>query len=262
VHLHQQASNFMMATMNNNSNSSDVVIDRASKRRNSSDSSSNEEIQSTSKRARGSVKYDKSESKPPSILSGENRLVIAFEKFGTKGAIPQTFGKSGVLIPDGLLGTHTVYQQKWKFEIYHGEIVDHMERDVCVCITWKVTNLHSGAVYARTETPREARTRRKLGRTIINQIFQEAMRMRAAELELLLENQEMDDIKRSNIKSLVQTLRPGRFTMGPLVFGLQHKTVQEQIGNTIVFDENLIECCNSSSGASPNCEESSASETN
>ena len=53
---------------------------------------------------------------------GEKRLIINFHSYGKIGKTPQTCGRNNYcFIPDGIIGTHTFYDEKWKFEIYHTE---------------------------------------------------------------------------------------------------------------------------------------------
>jgi len=157
-------------------------------------------------------------------LNGERRLIIDFESFGRKGPIPQTFGRGSVMIPDGLCGTHTVYQEPWRFEVRHNPA----EESNIVRITWIVKNLNTGHVYSRTETREEAKTRSALGKTIANQVFREAMNHRAKNLENTMAS-ENNETRRALLQSLIKYLRPTRFTQGPLVFGLQHRIVQDKL---------------------------------
>ena len=163
-----------------------------------------------------------------SNLQGDRRLVIAFESFGTIGSIPQNFGKSGLLIPDGLTGTHTAYQEQWRFEIHHSDL--RVPGTDLVCITWKITNIQSGVTQARTENANEAMARLALGWTISSKLFREAMSERANQLEERLSG-ESNECRIAKIKSLIKVLRPKTFTQGPLIFGLKHRIVQEKIGN-------------------------------
>jgi hypothetical protein len=176
-------------------------------------------------------------SEPSPGLVGERRLVISFEHFGTVTDNPQTFGKNGVLIPDGLRGTHKVYNEYWRFEIVHeSEIIDP-DGLKCKPITWKVTNLNNNVTHSLTETPSEAISRACLGRTITNKVFREALEYRAAELEVAL-NRETSEFRRANLQALIKLLRPKRFSIGPLVFGLQHKIVQDKMKPTSAEQSN------------------------
>ena len=160
-------------------------------------------------------------------IRGERRLIINFESFGRRGEQPQTFGREGnTLIPDGLSGYHTVYQERWRFEVNHCRSND--EQDNITRITWTVQNVNSRAITSRTETRDEALSRMTLGRSITNDVFREAMRKRANELEQVLHS-EPNDTQKANLMSMIKILRPKRFTQGPLVFGLQHQIVQEKM---------------------------------
>jgi hypothetical protein len=157
-------------------------------------------------------------------MVGEHRLRITFESYGAKGKIPQTFGKKGMYIPDGLQGAHTMYNEHWQFETRH----EPENEQGVVCITWIIKNASSGQELAVTETVSEAKKRVSLGHTISNRVFQKAMERRANELEASLAG-ETNECRLSNIHSLVKALRPHSFSEGLLAFGLQHKIVQEKI---------------------------------
>lgn len=163
-------------------------------------------------------------------VPGERRLVINFESFGERGEIPQYYGKTGIIIPNGVVGVHTVYHEKWRFEIRHSNL--HVTPKV-IRLIWRVTNLTTNETTERTETVNEAKARASIGRTITNQLFREAMEQRAIWLERNLETED-NLIRLANVKSLIKVLRPNRFTQGPLVFGLQHKTVQEAMGTIVI----------------------------
>ena len=162
------------------------------------------------------------------IHRGEKRLVILFECLGTKGKHPQTFGKSGAYIPDGICGSHTVYNERWRFEITHSTESFTVEKKVCVCLTWKITNLSTGATTTLTETKDEAILRNSQGQTISNKVFREALEDRARRLEMQLQG-ETNPKRIAHLESLIRGLRPKRFSEGPLVFGLQHKVVQDNL---------------------------------
>ena len=160
-------------------------------------------------------------------LEGERRLIIEFQSFGTKGQLPQTFGRRPVYIPDGLIGKHTAYDEMWKFEIHHTAYLAREDSTVC-CLTWRITNVKSGDTVERTETPDEAEARSTLGWTIASKTFREALHRRANQLEASLA-EETNSTRLANLKSLIRTLRPKTFTQGPLVFGLKHRIVQERL---------------------------------
>lgn len=159
-----------------------------------------------------------------SPIAGENRLKIAFISYGTPGETPQHFGTKGYIIPDGLSGTHEVYHQRWKFEILH-----RRHQQDSVVITWNITNLASGSMISRTETPREARVRETSGHTICNQLLRTALKSRAKELELSLEEFKDNPTRVANTWSLIKVLQPKSCILGLLFFGLLHETVQEKM---------------------------------
>jgi len=159
-------------------------------------------------------------------MIGERRLIIRFENLGRPNKFLQTFGKSGAMIPNGLVGYHTVYQEKWKVEIEYSRLVN--ESTGLVCITWKVTNQQSFFQVTRKETWEEAKSRVFSGRTITNQVFRQALASRIRHLELQLANED-SKMKIANLQSMIKALRPIRFTQGLLVFGLQHRCVQEKL---------------------------------
>jgi hypothetical protein len=169
----------------------------------------------------------KSFNDPVEGSEGERRLVINFERFGTKGQLPQTFGQHTMYIPDGLVGTHTAYEELWRFEIHHTNQRAGIGSSTC-CIRWRLTNIKSGDCVERTETPREAEARLSLGWTIASQIFREALRRRADQLEIILQR-ETNPTRLANLRSVIRALRPKSFTQGPLVFGLKHRIVQEML---------------------------------
>jgi hypothetical protein len=171
---------------------------------------------------------DRGSDKKSGSLRGERRLVIAFDSLGSRGKYPQTFGKSGALIPDGVCGAHTVYNERWKFEITHGKDVFVVDKIQCVCVTWKVTNLMTSAVTSVTETRDEAIIRNTQGQTISNRVFREALEARAKDLERRAK-EETNSKRLAQVEALIRSLRPKRFSEGPLIFGLQHKSVQDRM---------------------------------
>jgi len=170
-------------------------------------------------------------------LRGERRLIINFLRYGTCGAVPQTYGKSHHFVPDGLVGQHVIYHEEWKFSITHG-IPVQFSNQIVVCITWKVVHIKSGVEHSRTETLQEALERAVSGRTITNEIFRNVLEARAKQL---MESAEREDnpCRRASIESLVKVLRPRCFNQGLLVFGLQHKVVQDMITNST---ETRVDC--------------------
>jgi len=164
---------------------------------------------------------------------GERRLAIVFESYGTIGSRPQTIGNRSIYVPNGLVGKFTKYSEDWMFEIHHGDVVmckDNVERLV---ITWIIRNCGSGNAVTATETPKEAMERDKIGRTICNRVFRDAVEQRREEYAsaLALEQAKLDPnlCKVSNLQSLIKTLSCKRFAQGPLVFGLYHSVVQENL---------------------------------
>ena len=157
--------------------------------------------------------------------TGEQRLTIIFDSYGSIGEHPQTFGKYGTYIPTGLKGTHKMYGEIWQFEINHEK--EEIEPGL-VCITYKLTNATSQVTHVRTETEREAKTRKSNGNTILTQFFRTALETRARELEVDL-NGELNQVKRMSLANHIKSLRPKQFLEGPLAFGLLHKVVQDKI---------------------------------
>jgi hypothetical protein len=145
---------------------------------------------------------------------------------GTLGDTPQHFGKKRSRIPDRLIGTHEVYNQKWRFEIHHQP--KNATNDITT-ITWTITNLASGTRISRTETSHEAFLREFKGQTICNQLLRDALDIRARELERDLERFKDKPVKIANIKSCLKSLRPKKCIMGLLFFGLLHQGVQEHL---------------------------------
>ena len=166
------------------------------------------------------------------VKAGERRLNIDFENLGELGKYPQTYGKKGMnVIPNGLCGTHMIYNERWRFEIRHAEAeVFELENGIkCVCIIWIVQNLTSGMVHIAHETKHEAFIRMSVGHTICSRIFRDAFEFRAKQLEEEIENLGGDSrLRITNLKSKIKTLRPRRFSEGTLSFGLQHALVQDR----------------------------------
>lgn len=157
-------------------------------------------------------------------FKGESRLRISFENLGQLGKVVQVSGRYGdTIIPDGLCGTHMLYSQRWRFEITHEQAIDGVIR-----LSWKLTNLESSRVHALTETIDEAISRQERGRTIASKIFQQAVKDRCTELQKDLLT-EVNELRRSNLTSLVRILAPKQLTEGSLVFGLQHQVVQDKM---------------------------------
>lgn len=161
-------------------------------------------------------------------LKGESRLKIQFQSFGSPGRKRQTFGKHGnILIPNGLIGLHTIYSQPWKFEIFH-ELEDEIDGRDAVRITWKITNLISLESNSITESEIEAQIRQNRGRSICTRVFRMAMQKRSFGLSQQL-CKESCELKKANLRSLIKKLTPKQFSEGSLVFGLQHQIVQDKL---------------------------------
>ena len=124
-----------------------------------------------------------------------------------------------------------MYNERWKFEVYHEGEMFERGGFFCVCITWKITNLNSGFMISATETKNEAFSRMSLGRTISSKIFKTAMERRAKELESEL-NEETDPARKLSLQARINTLRPQKFCEGSLSFGLQHGIVQTMMKKT------------------------------
>ena len=162
---------------------------------------------------------------------GEKRMAITFKSYGVIGDMPQRMGNRNLFVPDGVKGTFSKYAEEWEFEVVHSHssvlCEDGKKR---VCVTWTMKHPASGEKIVSSESPREAMTREKLGRTICNKVFRDALEKRKVEYEkLLLEETsrpEPNDSKVSNLEALIETLGNHRFAQGPLVFGLYHRELQ------------------------------------
>jgi len=156
-------------------------------------------------------------------LQGEQRLIIDFESFGTLGKTIQRMGKNGNIVPDGLRGTHTVYHERWRFEINHGSIEDGL-----ICLIWKITNLSTNEVFEMQETKNQARQRSNLGWTISSKVFRVALEAHIRDLSEQI-NSEDNSNRRANLQNLRANLNPKRFNSGLLIFGLHHRIVQQKM---------------------------------
>jgi len=156
--------------------------------------------------------------------NGENRLRIKFESFGKKPSNLQRYGKNGCFIPDGLRGTHEMYDQLWRFEVVYHQ--DHPKG--AVRLIWRITNLASNLRVELMETPQQAARREESGRTICNKVVKMAMNARAQELEHLFMTKSalMNQAERASLENSIRVLRPKLFTVGLLFFGLLHDAVQ------------------------------------
>jgi hypothetical protein len=169
-------------------------------------------------------------SKPnfPVSIRGETRLNVTFLNLGDAGDIPQRFGKNNCGIPNGLSGTHEMYDQRWKFEVKHNR------HDMSILITWKIMNLTSKAVLTVTETPQDAMVREQCGRTICNMVLKTALENRARELETSIAGVHPASTKLASTHNLIRVLRPKRCTVGLLFFGLLHEKVQRNFADQLV----------------------------
>jgi hypothetical protein len=155
--------------------------------------------------------------------TGETRLRINFVNRGVLGEVPQYFGKSGHVVPDGVCGTHEVYDQPWQFEINH----ERQQGTNVVLVVWKITNLTSGTVTVVKETPQQANLREFSGRTICNKVVKLALNNRAKELEASLPT--MTGSRRIAVEGAIKALRPRLCTIGLLFFGLLHENLQAEL---------------------------------
>jgi hypothetical protein len=158
--------------------------------------------------------------------SGELRLRIKFENYGTCGEVKQHFGTRNFIIPDGLSGTTELYHENWRFKVNH-----HCHTDQSVTIEWIIINLSSQITISRQETINECRARETGGITICNQVLKQALDTRAAELEAELQvaEAEHNQTRISSLTGRIAYLRPTRCTMGLLFFGLLHDCVQQHM---------------------------------
>lgn len=167
-------------------------------------------------------------------LNGEQRLMIAFDSFGRLTKNPQKMGRKEGFIPDGVTGTFSMYGETWGFEVRH----DHVERcedgEDRVCICWTITNKVSNRTHSVVETANDAMKRDMRGVSLCNKVFTQAMAIRAQDYEAMYEQEKLlgtpaSNLKMSNYRAKAQSLRPQRFSEGPLLFGLRHKCVQENM---------------------------------
>jgi hypothetical protein len=152
--------------------------------------------------------------------SGESRLRILFASYGKVDHTTPVFGKSRYFIPDGLSGTHEMYDELWRFEIRHEHKLG------TVLITWMITNETSGSITCMTETIQQAKLRETSGRTISNRAVRQALNTRAEEIEASMLSVADEGVKRS-LSNTAMSLRPRLCTVGLLFFGLLHESVQK-----------------------------------
>ena len=167
-------------------------------------------------------------------IVGESRLKIQFISWGEIGRYPQRFGRGGCWIPHGLKGTNEMYDQAWRFEIYHesDRILAEATESSVVPVTYKIINMTSRTVVSLTETPQQALVRDHSGRTITNRVLRMALDQRATEIEASLPALEAESTSKFNhVSNLARLLRPKRCTVGLLFFGLLHEQVQSRMEN-------------------------------
>ena len=155
-------------------------------------------------------------------LGGEKRLNIDFASYGRVDPNDrQTYGKHGWCVPDGLSGSHTMYAQRWRFEVEHRKGAGGS-----TVVVWRVKSAADGSVVAEVcESPQQAQLRQVKGNTLCNVVLRQALDRRAEELERAA-MEETNPVRVANLKSLVRELRPRQCTEGLLFFGLRHECVQ------------------------------------
>ena len=167
--------------------------------------------------------------KHEATLDGERRVAIEFESIGGLGALPQTYGKGALIVPDGVAGKYSAFGQRWKFTISHavGPVTceDGLQR---MCLSWSVTNLNSGKTNSAVETPSDAMKRDRDGKTLCNRVFRDALSLRASALEEELRNTD-DPSVCVDLQSQLRTIQTKRFSEGPLFFGLRHCVLQNEM---------------------------------
>lgn len=170
------------------------------------------------------------------LLKGEKRLIIHFEQFGTIGMIPQPCCRNmKCFVPDGLIGSHKMYGEHWRFKISHTDEY-FIERSCnCVCLLWEITNILTGNTVSHRETRKEALLRIRRGDTVSSRLFRQALELQAQvyETELSSCDPTTESIRFRNLRSKIGLLRPKKFSEGTLVFGLQHAIVQCKIKNPV-----------------------------
>ena len=256
----QESNNLALKTSSSSLHNAEEETERSKKRRNlnqqqqeqqslsnASSRDAEEEDNEDEEEEESNEEVEKSDKKHGPSKPGNKRIRITFESFGTKGKIPQTFGKpkdaAKKFIPDGLRGTHIAYDEAWRFETVHGtqEILSGL-----VKITWSVTNLTTMKCTSLTETPSEALERITSGNTISNKVFRLAMKQRMQDLESDLvalqkakseQTEEMIEFKCANLRTRIRTLSPKHFKQGLLLFGLLHDIVQNTLSQTPTEDK-------------------------
>jgi hypothetical protein len=169
----------------------------------------------------------------PYSWNGEERLHIHFLPCDKSQEIrpTQRLGNKPVLIPDGLSGIFCLYDERWKFHIeYTNHIVipEDKEEDNIVCIRWTMTHVKTNKSVSITETPAEARKRQIRGLSVCNKVMLMAMEAVACEYEAMAEKDNMLLHHMINHRARAKSLRPRRYSEGPLLFGLRHQCVQKR----------------------------------
>jgi hypothetical protein len=170
-------------------------------------------------------------------LGGERRLIIRFTNYGKLRQPIQTCGRSGMKIPDGLCGTHTMYSQPWRFEVNykHDPSMSEDAAKTTVPIEWTIVNLSSNNVVRVQETPFQAWERQTKGKTVCSILLKQALKVRLEELEEALKVAKDEGCKStlqiSNLCDLISRLQPKHCTERLLFFGLRHDCVQQYLSS-------------------------------
>jgi len=208
---------------------------KKSLKRSSSSSSSIRRQQQKGDSPNRSNKARKKYKKDAEGLNGEQRLLIHFGSYGKMTAHPQRIGvREGLgFIPDGIEGSFSMYGEIWDFSVKHEELVKCDDGFDRVCIRWTITNRESGKVTSLVESAADAKRRDLRGISLCNRVFTQAMELRAKDYDELAEtetNSSEPNLEQAAIyRSRAQSLRPHRFSEGPLLFGLRHKSAQDKI---------------------------------
>jgi len=162
---------------------------------------------------------------------GESRLKICFHDYGVidptqKIQYVRFRGRKDAIIPNGVRGSTEIYHEPWTFEMNYSQPQSY-SRPV---IEWSITNMNSGTKTTRLETEIEAINREVHAKTICNKVLKMALDSRASELEMELAqlSPKTQPTKVMNLEGKIRALKPNRLLVGPLFFGLQHRTLQEK----------------------------------
>lgn len=112
-----------------------------------------------------------------------------------------------MIIPDGLCGTHKMFQGYWKFEIKYHDVPEGS-------IEWSIVDLENQDRTGHKESSHQVQVRERSGRTVCNYLVREALKKRCERLE-----------DGSLLKNTYLKLCNGRITIGPIFFGLHNKEV-------------------------------------